>query len=137
MSEPSVLTPFSKKLATAPARAEADGETIENFGPFHFLRGIRDRSIMLQLCRKDGDIVALSYGLLDRADFNPSVGITLKFGAQRVKIMGRNLNAEVRPHVRLFEGIVRHRVTLVREMDEPTFMAADRQAVVVSGFQFE
>ncbi|HUY87562.1 MAG TPA: hypothetical protein VMV10_02390 [Pirellulales bacterium] len=69
--------------------------------------------------------------MLERAEFDPSEGITLRFGPQKVKIAGRNLNGEVRPHVRLFAGIVRHRVPWIQEADQAAAMEAGRGATVV------
>ena len=67
---------------------------------------------------------------------NPSDRIALKFGSEEVKIIGRNLNAEIRPNVRLFCGIVRHRVPWIQEADRPTAIEAGRGAVVVEDFGF-
>jgi hypothetical protein len=72
---------------------------------------------MLEL-RRNGNIVALTYAWLDRAKFDPSEGITLRFGMEKVRIIGRNLNAEIRPNIRLLTGITRHRVPWVQEDDE-------------------
>jgi hypothetical protein len=36
-----------------------------------------------------------------------------------IRIKGRNLNAEVRPEVRLIQGIAHHRVAWVQEADRP------------------
>jgi hypothetical protein len=48
-----------------------------------------------------------------------------------IKISGRNLNAESRPNVRLFAGILRHRVPWIQEMDEPAILEAAKDAVVI------
>ena len=64
----------------------------------------------LDLRRKDGNIVAFAYAWLEGAEFDLSDGITLRFGIEKVKITGRNLNAGQRSNVRLFAGIVPHRV---------------------------
>jgi len=72
---------------------------------------------MLELRKKDGGIVAFAYHWLERAEFDPSQGITLRFGPQKVKSAGRNPNGKVSPHVRLFAGIVRHRVPWIQEAD--------------------
>lgn len=37
-------------------------------------------------------------------------GIALHLAGQKIRIKGRNLNAEARQNVRLFEGITRHRI---------------------------
>lgn len=98
---------------------------------FGWLRGVRDFARMLELRRRDGNIVAVDYARLERAEFNPSEGITLTIGGQTIRIRGRNLNAEVRPSVRLFEGITRHRVSFIREADRSAgLQAGDRETVV-------
>jgi hypothetical protein len=86
---------------------------------------------MLELRKKDGSVVALAYTWLERADLDPSGGITLKFGMEKVKITGRNLNADSR----LFAGILRHRLPWIQEMDRPMAMAAGRGAVVIEAIE--
>jgi hypothetical protein len=48
-----------------------------------------------------------------------------------VKIAGRNLNAEVRPNIRLFAGILRHRVPWIQEADGTDVVQAPKDAVVI------
>ncbi|MGD9721486.1 MAG: hypothetical protein AB7O59_09775 [Pirellulales bacterium] len=69
--------------------------------------------------------------MLDRAEFDPSQGITLHFGRSQVKLEGRNLNLEIRPHVTLFGSIIRGKVPWVCEADEPTAYGAGREDVVI------
>ncbi len=116
---------------TALPSREGEEEPPADLGAFGFLRGALDRAVMPELRRKDGSIVAFPYAWLERADFDPSDGIMLKFGPEKVKIGGRNLNGEARTEVRLFDGIVRHRVPWIQEADRPAAMAAGREAVVV------
>ncbi|MBW7904779.1 MAG: hypothetical protein LC135_09225 [Phycisphaerae bacterium] len=135
MSDSAVLQRYvtgrDSRIGIAAENAEADA--CDDLGAFGWLRGIRDRAIMLELRRKDGSIVAIGYGWLERVAFDPSEGITILAAGQKIRIRGRNLNAEVRPSVRLFEGIVRHRVPWVREADRSTgLQAGDRETVVNS-----
>lgn len=103
----------------------SDETEIEDFGTFGFLRGSRERAAMLELRRKDGNILAVPYGWLEKIEFNPSEGITLYVAGNKVRITGRNLNCEgTRPKIKLFEGIARHRVPWVREINEPESMRA-------------
>jgi hypothetical protein len=95
------------------------------------VRGIRDTAIMFEIRHRDGHITAFNYNVLDRAEFDPSDGITLKFAGAQVRIIGRNLNIEARPHLRLFEGITRHRVPWIQVADEPTAMEAPKGATVI------
>ena len=118
-----------------PSRGETE-EPPADLGAFGWLRGVHERAAMLELRKKDGSILAFAYHWLERAEFDPSEGITLRFGPQKVRITGCNLNAEARPNVRLFAGIVRHRVPWIQEADRPAAMAAGRGAVVIEGISF-
>lgn len=90
-------------------------DAADDLGCFGYLRGVRDRAIMLELRKKDGTIAAFSYAYLERADFDPSEGITLHIMGKRIQIKGQNLNGEARPNIRLFHGITRHRVPWIQE----------------------
>lgn len=116
--------------ATLPSR-DGEDESPVDLGAFGYLRGIRDRAVMLELRCRNGNVVAFPYHWLERADLNPSDGIVLKFGVTTVKITGRNLNANARPNVRLFDGIVRHRVPWIEEADQEKAMTAGGGVVVI------
>jgi hypothetical protein len=128
----SVLQKYTggKQAVPEPTLAdESDG--LDDLGTFGFLRGVRDRAIMLELRHRDGSVTALGYAWLSKSVFDPSEGITLHFGAETIKITGRNLNSEIRPNVRMFAAIVRHRVPWIQEADEPTALEAPRNATVI------
>lgn len=108
-----------------------DEFVVDDLGSFGFLRGSRERATMLELRKKDGGILAVAYGYMDKAEFDPSDGITLHLAGQEIRIKGRNLNVEVHPKVRLFEAICRHRVPWLREADEPELLSASETAAVV------
>ena len=84
----------------------------------------------------EGTALSLCLAQQDR-DFDPSEGITLHFGGETVKITGRNLNAEIRPNVRLFAAIVRHRVPWIQQADGATAMAAPKGSLVIEGIKIE
>lgn len=111
-------------------------EAADNLGAFGWLRGIRDRAVMLELRKKDGHILAVGYGWLERVEFNPSDGITLSVVGQKIRIKGRNLNAEVRQSIRLFGGIARHRVPWVQEASQADSMEADDKAPIVDSIEW-
>ncbi len=111
--------------------AEADGESPDDLGAFGYLRGIRDRAVMLEIRHKDGRISAFGYAWLNSAEFDPSEGITLNFSGKTVTLIGRNLNAECRPNVRLFASIVRHRVPWIQEADGQAAMQTSNGATVI------
>src|SRR5437868_641982 len=103
----SLLRQFTEKHGNGFLRDEEAEDQPEDLVAFGWLRGSRERATMLEIRRRDGSIIALPYHFLERADFDPSEGITLKFTGQTVRLIGRNLNREVRPHLRLFLGIAR------------------------------
>ncbi len=133
----SILKQLSEKNGNGQSRDNLIDEPPEDLGAFGWLRGSRERAVMLELRRKDGSITALGYAWLERADFDPSEGITLKFTGQTVRLAGSNLNSEVRPHLRLYDGLVRHRIPWLQEADEPTAMAAAKNATVIETIEVE
>jgi len=117
MSDNEVLSRFTERFSEERPSLEQrlEGEPWEDIGAFSVLRGIRDRALMLELRKKTGSVLAVGYGWLEKAEFDPSEGITLHMVGQAIRIRGRNLNAEVRPQIRLFDALVRHRVPFIRE----------------------
>jgi hypothetical protein len=113
----------------------ADADGYEDFIAFGWLRG-RDRAVSLELRRKGGDILAIGYSWIERVEFNPSEGVTLHCGKHTVKLQGRHLNGEIRPHVRLFEGICRHKVPWVMEADRPADLSAGQTATVIERIEW-
>jgi hypothetical protein len=132
----STLKRFLAKVEPPKEAAEATPE-LDDLGAFGVLRGTHDRAIMLELHKKDGTIESFSYGLLARATFQPSEGIQLRFGGTTVKIIGRHLNTEIRPNIRLFSAISRHRVPWIREVDEPESWKAPREATVIEEIKIQ
>lgn len=138
MSDSSVLQRYAPKIA-----AGLGGQSVvteidapDDLGAFGWLRGVKDFSRMLELRRKDGSILAVGYGYLDHAEFNPSEGITLSVAGRKIRIKGRNLNAEVRPSVRLFEGIARHRVPWMRESGHGEGLTAAERTTVIDSIDW-
>jgi hypothetical protein len=117
--------------------APSEPELLEDFGAFGFLRGVRERALMLELRHRDGTLSAFGYSWLDRVTFDPSDGITVSFGRYKVIITGTNLNDEIRPNVRLFEGITRHRVPWIAESDGPALIEAGPGLPVVDRIKIE
>lgn len=129
----SVLQKFTK---TPDVAESPESEQLEDLGVFGWLRGVRDRAVMLELRRKDGNILAVGYAWLDKAEFNPSQGIILSLGGQKITIRGRHLNTEIRPNVRLFQGICRHRVPWIQEADEAAFMESQGKGILVEEIEW-
>jgi hypothetical protein len=128
-----ILQKYMAKAAEKVVAPEVTDETeaADDLGAFGWLRGVRDRAIMLELRKKDGNIVAIGYSWLERVEFDRSEGITLYVMGQKIGIKGRNLNGEVRPNVRLFQGIVRHKVPWIQEAEPTAGLRAERQATIV------
>jgi hypothetical protein len=130
-----ILDRFPGDLA-AEAGPPADGDAVDKRGCFGLMRGTRDRAMMIELRKKSGNILALGYAWLSKATFDASEGITLTFGSETVRIRGRNLNAELRPTVRLFECITRHKVAWLQEADEPASMEAGERETVIDSIEW-
>jgi hypothetical protein len=129
---------LEKYAAPRPAEVEKPEEqagVADDLGAFGYLRGVHDRALMLEFRFKNGKRRGLGYAWLHDVEFDPSEGITLHFGGHKVKITGRNLNADVQPNVRLFAAILRHRVPWIQEADGPTMMVASKGATVIEGIE--
>jgi hypothetical protein len=113
-----------------------DNEEEEDLGSFGWLRGVKERAVMLESRSKDGRTTALDYGWLRKVEFDPSTGIALHFDGQAVRIVGRNLNAEIRPNVRLLRGLLAHRVPWIQEASEANLLRAGEHNVVIEGFKW-
>jgi hypothetical protein len=111
--------------------SSADSGDVDDFHSFGWLRGIRERATMLELRKKSGDVLAIGYSWIERVEFNPSEGIILHVHDEKIRIKGRNLNAEARPDVRLFQGIARHRVAWVQETNRPGSLKGSEWATIV------
>lgn len=110
-------------------------EQLEDLGSFGYLRGIRDRAIMLELRLKTGDVEAFPYSALSRVSFSRSDGITLHFGGTTVRIVGQNLDAEVRPNLRLLAGILRNRVSWILQLDHFVGKHGAISTIVIDRFE--
>lgn len=113
--------------------AESDAEGTDDFGAFGWLRGTKERAVMLELRKKTGAILAVGYSWIEFMEFDPSDGITLWIPGRKVRLHGRNLNAPAdpeRPNVRLFEGLTRHRVPWVQELQMKTTAVTSVEQIV-------
>jgi hypothetical protein len=126
-----VMDRYAAKRPNGDATAGVEGDAMDDLGAFGWLRGVQDRAIMLEIRHKDGRITAKGYSWLQSAEFDPSSGITLNFSGEKITIAGRNLNAEARPNIRLFAGIVRHRVPWIQEADGAAVIQAGNDAVII------
>ena len=146
MSPPEIVADMNDRILhryTARKPDEPDSNSVvveldtpEDCGAFGYLRGIRDTAKMLQLRKKTGEILAVGYGYLERVEFSPNHGITLHLPGKQIRILGRNLNAEVRPTIRLFEAITRHRVTWIEESPDSADLFGRGTDVVIESIEW-
>lgn len=133
-----LLDSFTKRTGAMTGSPDhPDGEEAENLGCFGWLRGVRDRSVMLELRKKDGHVLAVAYSWLERVEFHPEEGITLHLSGRKVCIKGSGLNTDFRPTVRLFDGIIRHRVPWIREADRAESLKAGSGGVVIERIRWD
>jgi hypothetical protein len=113
--------------------AAQDSEGAEDLGCFGFLRGVRDRALMLELRKKDGSTTAIAYAFIERITYHPDPpndGITIHAAGQKFRITGHNLNTESDNGVRLFGALARHRVPWIAERTSPD--SSDRAVSIES-----
>jgi hypothetical protein len=94
-----------------------ESEETAEAGCFGYLRGTREMAVMLELRKKDGAIMALSYSYIEQIEYDPSVGITIHALGRTIRIEGTNLNTPNQPgtSMRLYQGLTRHRVVWIGE----------------------
>ena len=120
-----------ERSGASPESAE-DEETCRAFG---YLRGMGDQGKSIEFRLESGNRKAFPYSWLGPADYNPSVGVLLKFVGDLVYLVfieGSNLNVLVNGGMSLYErGILRHRITWVREMTRREIEEAGEGEVTV------
>ena len=128
---------------TSRSAADADGTIaqdeiggVDDVGCFGWVRGIRDRAICVELRQENGNIVAIPYHGIERFEFDPSEGISLTVSGKKIRLRGRNLNAEVQSTIRLFEGLARHRVPWIREVSQSESASMEDNATVIDSIQW-
>lgn len=137
MNGNSTMQKYATRFEEDPqATGNADAEGTEDLGAFGFLRGRTDRAEMLELRKKTGNIRAIGYGWIHKVDFDPSTGLTLFAGDEKIRIKGRNLNGSAGQQTSLLGGIIRHRVPWVSESDQSATLQADKSAVVVEAIEW-
>lgn len=133
-----LLDKYTKRVPTPDASpVQGEGDEPENLGCFGWLRGVKDRAIMLELRKKDGHVLAVGYSWLERVELQPDQGIILHLPGRKVNIKGSGLNADCRPTVRLFDGIIRHRVPWIRESDRTELLQAENDTVTIESIAWD
>jgi hypothetical protein len=127
-----VLTRFADRFAAAAEPQAADSEQEVNAGAFGFLRGARERALMLEFRLKDGNSKAYSYALLDRATFDASDGIRLRFSSEEVRVTGQALKGgSGSGAASLFELILRHKATWIQESSRADYLQTQPGSPIV------
>jgi hypothetical protein len=96
---------------------------------FGYLRGLNSRALAVEFRFRTGDSEFHAYNCLTSWRRNPSVGLLLKFTGDvttLVLIRGSNLDALVSNSVNLLQGLQRHRILWLREMDEDELRRAGK-----------
>jgi hypothetical protein len=133
----SFVAKFEGKDASSNVLQLPEPEAHDDLGICGLLRGIHDRALMLELRLRDGSISACGYMWLDNARFDPREGITLSFARKQVTIRGQNLDLEMRPGVKLFEALTRHRVIWLREADSHPASDAVSDEIAIERIEVE
>ncbi len=134
MTTDRILNRYTRDIGASPAE---DADDIEDLGAFGYLRGIKDRAVMLEFRMKDGNSVAFDYGWLRKVEYNPSEGVTLHFGSsETVKIIGRNLHRPTSSNAQLCRGILSHRVPWIQEASEPDILKSPSTVTVIEQIVF-
>lgn len=129
-----VLTRLTERFGAKPTTAEDENPVESDAGAFGFLRGARDRGLMLEFRLKDGRVCAYSYSLLDRLVYDPSDGLRLRFAGQEVHVTGRRLN-ERNSSISLVEAVIRHRATWIKEASRADGFAATASDILVDSIR--
>lgn len=130
MGETSLLQ--DRILGRRAAAPEDDPDAAEDCGAFGYLRGARDRAVMIDFRLAAGGREAFPYAHLERVSYDPSGGLTLWFLGARVTLAGRNLGRATAAGAGLLDALHRHRVPWVAEVDELRGALAGAEAVVVT-----
>jgi hypothetical protein len=137
MSGNKLLEKFADRVALSDEPEALSDDVVDDLGAFGYVRGgLHDRSIMLELRRRCGNILAIGYGYVDRIEFDPSEGITVHCGSRSILIKGKNFDKEVRPQVSLFRGLTRNKIIWVAEADQGVRLKAGENEVVVDAIEW-
>lgn len=122
---PDDTAPGTKVVPISPPADEEECET-PSFG---FLRGVRERALNIEFRRtSEADEVSFPYAWLGPTRHCPSVGIQMLFAGSELYLVilrGRNLNTVFKGMSLYDRGLLRQRVTWVREAtrDESRLLA--------------
>ncbi|MGL6075441.1 MAG: hypothetical protein ACRC8S_14900 [Fimbriiglobus sp.] len=114
-----------------------DTDACDDLASYGLLRGNKERSLMLNFRLLDGTQDAFPLTLLERILYDPSFGITLRFVGVLVLIEGVNLAMQPPSSVGLLDGLHRHRVPWIAEVDALHNAAKPQAGIVVTKIRIQ
>ena len=111
-------------------------DPIDDRGSYGVLRGQRDRALMIELRKKDGEVLAIPYAMIEQVHFVPGSGITIHAGGREIQIGGRQLNVEGSGRMGLLNAIARHRLAWVQEQSRAAWAESDSSATVIESLEW-
>jgi hypothetical protein len=121
---------LSRYTAPPPADViDTEVEAADDGQCWGYLRGARERAVMLELRKRDGNILAVSYAWLDRVEYDPSSGICLHLGGKEINVIGNNLRSARMDIPCLFTSLVRHRCLWIKECLQEYSIMSDGSVV--------
>ncbi|MFT3686370.1 MAG: hypothetical protein QM783_15860 [Phycisphaerales bacterium] len=108
-----------------------DGDPIDGLGCFGVLRGIRDRAPAIEFRRKTGAVLVVAYSYIEKMEFDPTAGMTIRSGATTIRIKGKHLAADIRPNMRLTTAFALQRLAWAQEMDKAALTLPGSEQVPV------
>lgn len=122
--------------SSVPENVQKKEQDEESHAAFGYLRGIRDRAQSLELRFAAGNSKAFAYQCLTEADYLPGTGLLLKFEGHKINLVlieGTNLGLIVNEAANLYDrGILRHRVTFLKEMTPLQIRNAGKGEITIS-----
>lgn len=134
-----VLERYTRRVmspALHSALTEHEPDAAEDYACFGWLRGVRERALMLELRKLDGRVMAVGYAWLERVEYEPEAGITLFLPGLTVKVKGSGPNTTLPSGVRLLDGLLRHRVPWLAESGRAEALHG-RQTVTIERVEWE
>ncbi len=136
MSDSNLLDKYKRPAAgehvakVVPIHEEAEPDDLGCFG---YLRGAKS----LELCKLNGDVLAVPYAYISRFEFHADSGAIEIFLPDRcVRIRGLKLNTRI-DNIRLFECLHRHRVPWIMEASRNQALAAGNEGIVIESIDWE
>ena len=118
MSVERILQKYTSSIPSVATASSSSDEpdAADDLGSFALLRGTRERSVSIELRKKDDSVLAVPYSLIEQFVYSPSDGITLRAAGREIRIRGRYLNTQTEGgSLSLFSAIARQRVPWLAE----------------------